>query len=126
MTAIPITQIYDYLASVFGKETAEKLITFLEQKINKEMENKSQSLATKADLQREVSRLDLRITEVNNGLTTRIGKVEIDLTKEIANVKSDLMTEIGNVRANLIMWMFIFWIGQAGISIGLILHFLKR
>lgn len=26
MSAIPITQIYDYLASVFGKETAGKLI----------------------------------------------------------------------------------------------------
>jgi len=39
------------------------LTTFIEHKIKDEVENKSQMPATREDLAREVSRLDLRISE---------------------------------------------------------------
>jgi hypothetical protein len=147
MTAIQITQIYNYLASVFGKDTAEKHIDYLKQ-MSKGMENESQLPVTKDDLYKEGSRLDLRISETKVDLVKEIANAKVELMKEIANVKVELMKEIANVKTELmkeianvktelmkeianfkgdiIKWMFIFWIGQAGIIIGLIFHFLKK
>jgi hypothetical protein len=50
MSTISLTSLYDMLASKLGKETARDLTTFIENKINSEMENKSKILATKEDL----------------------------------------------------------------------------
>lgn len=38
MNSITITRLYDQLSSKLGKETAENLITFIEQKVGEEME----------------------------------------------------------------------------------------
>lgn len=122
MTAISITQIYDYLAPVFGKETAEKMILFLEQKINIEMENKSQLLVTKEDLLATKEYLNFQILTLREDLRKEVSRLDL----RISETKADLTKEIANVKGYLIKWMFIFWIGQAGISIGLILHFLKK
>jgi hypothetical protein len=50
MTVISLTKLYDLLSSKFGKETAGDLTTFIAEKINGEVENKTQKLATKEDL----------------------------------------------------------------------------
>ena len=41
---------------------------------------------------------------------------------DIANVRK----ELGEVKANTIKWMFIFWIGQVGATLGLLLLFVKK
>ena len=50
MGVITITRLYDLLSDKVGKETAENLINFIEQKITSELENRTQILATKADV----------------------------------------------------------------------------
>ena len=50
MTHFSITKLYDLLSAKLGKETAESLTTFIEEKIESEVDNKSQTLATKEDL----------------------------------------------------------------------------
>jgi hypothetical protein len=52
MSVISITKLYDLLSARVGKETAENLTTFIEQKISGEMENKMQMPATKEDVAR--------------------------------------------------------------------------
>ena len=59
MSVISITKLYDLLSSRVGKETAENLTTFIEDKIKDELENKSQILATKEDL----VKVELKISE---------------------------------------------------------------
>ena len=148
MNAMSITQIYNYLASVFGKETADKHIIYLEQMNGMDMENKSQLPATKEDLQKEISRLELKIgdtkvdlsREIANNkvelteqiannkveLTEQIQNVRVELTEQIQNVRVDLTKLVVNVKSDLIKWMFIFWVGQAGIILGILLHFLMK
>jgi hypothetical protein len=70
MGVITLTKLYDLLSDKVGKEAAENLTNFIEQKIIDEVENKSQLLSTREDLTREVSRLDLRI-----------GETKVDLVK---------------------------------------------
>ncbi len=45
---------------------------------------------------------------------------------DLAKVKYDLSKEISEVKANTIKWMFIFWVGQVGATLAIILVFLKK
>ncbi|MDB5016032.1 MAG: hypothetical protein JWQ84_864 [Mucilaginibacter sp.] len=48
-------------------------------------------------------------------------------TKEdLAKVKYDLGKEISETKADTIKWMFIFWIGQVGATLAMLLLFLKK
>ena len=50
MSSVSITKLYDLLSVKVGKETAENLTIFIEDKIKAEVENKTSILATKADI----------------------------------------------------------------------------
>ena len=50
MSIISLTKLYELLASKVGKDAAENLTTYIENKIKDEVENKSQVLATKEDV----------------------------------------------------------------------------
>jgi hypothetical protein len=50
MSVISLTKLYELLSAKVGKETAENLTNFIEQKISGEMDNKMQMLATKEDV----------------------------------------------------------------------------
>jgi hypothetical protein len=50
MSTISITKLYELLSIKLGKETAENLTNFIENKINNELESKTRHLATKEDV----------------------------------------------------------------------------
>jgi len=50
MPTITITRLYDLVSIKLGKETAENLTTFIEEKISSEVETKSSNLSTKEDV----------------------------------------------------------------------------
>jgi hypothetical protein len=54
MPTITITKLYELVSVKLGKETAENLTTFIEEKIKNEVDTKASILATKEDLAREV------------------------------------------------------------------------
>ena len=96
MNVISLTRLNDFLSIKVGKETAENLTTFIEQKINTELDNKSQIFATKDD----ILILNSKIEQTNS--------------------------KIEQTKADIIKWMFIFWIGQVVATFGFILLFLKK
>ncbi|WP_316796501.1 hypothetical protein [Pedobacter agri] len=49
-------------------------------------------------------------------------KAEFDNKREILATKEDL----ANSKADIIKWMFIFWIGQIAVTVGIILMFIKK
>jgi hypothetical protein len=50
MSTITITKLYDLISVKLGKETAENLTTFIENKIKSEVDSKASNLATKEDV----------------------------------------------------------------------------
>jgi hypothetical protein len=67
--------------------------------------------------------------ETAENLTTFIGEKissEVETKATILATKEDLARESGNIRADMIKWMFVFWVGQALTTFGLILLFLKK
>jgi hypothetical protein len=50
MSTISITRLYDLLSSKVGREAAENLTSYIEEKIKKEVQDKTNNLATKEDV----------------------------------------------------------------------------
>jgi hypothetical protein len=100
MASISITQLYALLSEKVGKETAEKLTVYIEDKIKDEVQTQSNILATKEDI--------------------------ISTKQDIAALELKLSEKISDTRTELIKWMFIFWVGQVAVTFGFILLFLKK
>lgn len=50
MSTVSLTKLYDLLSEKVGKETAENLTQYIENKIKEEFQDSSKSLATKQDI----------------------------------------------------------------------------
>ena len=68
MSTISITKLYDLLSAKVGKETADNLTTFIENKIDTALESKTKHLATKEDLALGLGKLDTKISETKSEL----------------------------------------------------------
>ena len=56
-------------------------------------------------------------------------KSEFDNKKEILATKEDIANTkeaLANTKADIIKWMFIFYIGQIAVTVGIILMFIKN
>ena len=90
-------RLYEIVRRYFQNENdARAFITEIENVINQKFDAEKDRLATKDDIQR---------------LELKIGALEV---------------KIAEVKADIIKWMFIFWLGQIGATIGIILLFVKR
>ena len=58
MSVISLTKLYDLLSDRVGKEAAENLTIFIEQKINTELENKTQIFAIREDISNLKSQIE--------------------------------------------------------------------
>jgi hypothetical protein len=61
MPTITITKLYDLVSVKLGRETAENLTIFIEEKIKGEVDSKTSILATKEDLARESGNTNAKI-----------------------------------------------------------------
>ncbi|MEO6813381.1 MAG: hypothetical protein ABI172_05585 [Ginsengibacter sp.] len=93
---ISITKLYDLLSIKVGKDTAETLTSYIEEKIKEEFTDNSKILATKEDIH--------------------------NVKEDLLNVRET----IANTKSEIIKWMFIFWAGQVAVTFGFILLFLKK
>src|SRR5690349_4172197 len=97
MTATQSLKLYQIASKYFKNENdASAFISEIEAVVDNKIDQKKDVLATKED----------------------IGNVRSEINK--------LRTDIAESKANTIKWMFIFWIGQIGALLGIILLFLKK
>jgi hypothetical protein len=93
MSSMTVIQLYESLSIKLGKETAENLNSYMENKIKEEIADNLKILATKQDV------ADLR-TELKQDIA--------DLRTDFANLRAEMKSE----KADLIKWSFLFWLGQ--------------
>ena len=58
-------------------------------------------------------------------LSEEMAKINQRITDEVAKINQRISEEIHRMRADIIKWMFIFWVGQIGVIVGLLFAFLK-
>ncbi|MDW7679434.1 MAG: hypothetical protein SCK70_02650 [bacterium] len=65
--------------------------------------------------------IEFVVEKFERRLSEEIGSFEIRLSEKISN----LDTKISSVKADMIKWMFIFWVGQVGMILGILFAFFK-
>ena len=93
-------RLYKLLSDKLGSDTTEAMFKYIDNKTERSVEASIKTLATKDDL--------------NNAIA--------GVRKEI----SDIRKEASDNKADTIKWMFIFWIGQIGAMLAIILLFVKK
>jgi hypothetical protein len=88
--------LYKLLTDKLGNDTTEAMFKYIDNKTERSVEATIKTLATKDD----IANVKEEIAKVNLNLSNRIS----DMTK----------------------WMFIFWIGQVGATLGIIFLFVKK
>ena len=89
-------RLYKLLSDKLGNDTTEAMFKYIDNKAERSVEATIKTLATKED---------------------------------IAGTKDDILSvrrEIGEAKADTIKWMFIFWIGQVGATMAMLLLYLKK
>ena len=71
-------------------------------------------------------RLSEEISTLKVTLLEKIAELDNRLSEKIGEVDKRLFSEISKTRADLIKWMFIFWIGQVGVILGILFTFFKE
>jgi len=66
--------------------------------------------------------LALVIERFERRLTEEVGKVNERITQEVPK----LQQQIADLKADLIRWMFLFWVGQLGAMLGILLLFSRK
>ena len=104
-------RLYAVLTDKLGPDTTEAMFKYIDNRSERSVEGTVKTLATKDDLHKEV------------GLAKDDLRKEIEIVREeLHQFKYDLSKEIGNS----VKWMFIFWIGQVGATLGIVFLFLKK
>jgi DNA anti-recombination protein RmuC len=109
-----------------AEERFEKKIVQLEAKISKQIaELQTQINNVRADLEAKIENvrtdLEAKIDNVRTQLEAKIDGVQANTDTKIEGLR----TEIQKVRANMVMWMFIFWIGQISTITAILFAFFK-
>jgi CHASE3 domain sensor protein len=100
------------LREKLGDDAVDSLIALLNQALNDQ----------KNDILKFVEeKFERRLTEEISGVNRNLSEVESKLMTQISQVKSDLMAK----NVEMIRWMFIFWVGQVGVILGILFAFFK-
>ncbi len=101
-------KVYDIFKSKFSEHEAATVIEYFDVKAKEIIEEKGQVYQSLQNKDLEIIRNDLHTLFATK---EDIAKVEVKLSES---------------KSEMIKWMFIFWIGQVTITVGLMLIYLKK
>ncbi len=124
---MPVIQVGKTLREKLGEEGVQELIDL----INSSQQQQKEDILTFVEekferrLSEEISKLRVDMVEMNQQLRGEMVEMNQQLRGEMVEQMARLRTEISQTRAELIKWMFIFWVGQVGMILGILLAFFK-
>ena len=117
---MPILTIERPLREKLGEEAVDSLINLINKAIAEQKNDVLKFVEEKFErrLSEEIAGLEVRLTE-------KILRVEKGLSEKISQNYGELSEKISGTRADMIKWMFIFWVGQVGVILGILFAFFK-
>ncbi len=115
---MPIVSVPKILRAKLGDDGAEALVEFFNevQEANSPKEEIIEIVEEK---------FERRLSEELGKLRVEMAEMKSELRGEMAEMKSELNNKMGSMRADIIKWMFVFWVGQIGVMIGILFAFFK-
>ena len=115
---MPVLTVEKPLRDSLGNEAAiDSLIRLINESRKEQKRDTIEFVEEKFErrLSKEISGLEVRLSEKINSVDKRLSKLEGSLDAKISATK-----------AELIKWMFIFWVGQVGMILGILFAFFNR
>ena len=103
----------------FNSEDAEKFVGLQKEMQTQHLATKEDLRDVKAELTAEIAEVKLDIANAKAELTTEIANVKAELTTEIAEVKAGLTMSIAQAKTAITWRVFIFWLAQIGVLLGI-------
>lgn len=118
---MPLITVPKVLREKLGAEGADSLIEL----INKADGDAKEDVLVFVEEKFE-RRLTEEISKVNEQISKEIAGVNEHISKEDAGLNASFTKLISEVKADMIKWMFIFWVGQIGVILGILSVFFMR
>jgi len=124
---MPVLTIERPLREKLGDEAVDSLINLINKAIAEQKNDVLKFVEEKFErrLSEEIAGLEVRLTE-------KILRVETGLSEKISQNYNELSGKISaegkksaEYKADIIKWMFIFWVGQVGVILGILFAFFK-
>lgn len=89
-------------------------------------------LLNEASVQTRGDVVEIAVSRFERRLAEELGELRAELHSEVGSLRAELHSEIGGLRADMgafeariTRWMFVFWIGQIGALLGILLAFFR-
>ena len=105
------------------KETRSSVVDFAVQRFEKRLTE--EIAGVRVDLADAEKRFGKRLTEEIAGLREETVRGNLNLREELKTDIAELRGDIQKSKADTIKWMFLFWVGQIGVLLGIILAVFK-
>ena len=126
---MPIVSVPKILRTKLGDDGAEALVEFFNeaQAANSPKEEIIEIVEEKFErrLSEEMGKLRVEMSAMNANLQNKMAEIKSELHSEMADMNARFEKKIAQSHADLIKWMFIFWVGQIGVMIGILFAFFK-
>ena len=106
------------------EEQKRDIVEFVEEKFERRLSEEISGLEVR--LSEKIANLDVKLSQ-------KIADSHAQLSAKIADSHAQLSTKIADsdakassIKAELIKWMFIFWVGQVAVILGILFAFFKR
>ena len=116
----------DALIELFNQSQSEQknnILEFVEEKFERRLAEEMKTIDRR--ISETEGRLDNKISETH----TLIAETKAELSSKIAETEARLDgkidSKLSETKAELIKWMFLFWVGQVGVIIGILFAFFK-
>ncbi|MBN1479885.1 hypothetical protein JXA70_06420, partial [candidate division KSB1 bacterium] len=117
------------------EEQKRDIVEFVEEKFERRLSEEISGLEVR--LFDKIAHLDIKlsqkIAESHAELSAKIAESYAELSAKIADSNAQLSAKIADsdvkassIKAELIKWMFIFWVGQVAVIVGILFAFFKR
>ncbi len=117
---MPLVAIEEPLREKLGNEASASLIRL----INLSQEEQKKDILEIVEEKFE-RRLSEEISGLKSSLLEKISDTRADLIKYISQTREEMITYSAKTKADLIKWMFIFWVGQVAVILGMLFAFFK-
>jgi len=131
---MPIVAIGKPLREKLGDEAVDSLVDLIKQAQADQKNDVLEFVEEKFErrLSEEFGKMDIKISKVESKnsetkaeLISIVSETKAELISIISETKTELMTKTSETKADLIKWMFIFWVGQLGMMLGILFAFFK-
>jgi bifunctional DNA-binding transcriptional regulator/antitoxin component of YhaV-PrlF toxin-antitoxin module len=105
------------------KETRSSVVDFAEQRFERHLTE--EIAGVRVDLADAEKRFEKHLTEEIAGVRLDLAEAKKRFEKHLTEEIADLRGSLQKTRSDTIKWMFLFWIGQIGAVLGIILAVFK-